>query len=254
MPSVIIYGGSVIGACVDFYLAERGANVTAVKRAGSANGASGRSGGFLALYWYQGTPVDPLARQSFDLHVNLSERVGTDWGSRRVQTLGIAASSRRNLSRLRSAQAPDWLRPHAAAHNQLGTPETTAQVTPEFFTKGMLKASGTEMIEGAVEGVIMEGERTIGVLVDGKPLTADPTVIAMDPWSLLACQWLPSVCGLKDHSLVFRYTPDDPKALFVELEDEYGEVSPPKSCRAQTVRLLSAAFPVKRRYPSTRPT
>jgi glycine/D-amino acid oxidase-like deaminating enzyme len=46
MPSVIIYGGSVIGACVDFYLAERGADITAVERAGSANGASGRSGGF----------------------------------------------------------------------------------------------------------------------------------------------------------------------------------------------------------------
>jgi glycine/D-amino acid oxidase-like deaminating enzyme len=46
MPSVIIYAGSVIRTCVDFYLAERGADIIAVERGGSANGASGRSDGF----------------------------------------------------------------------------------------------------------------------------------------------------------------------------------------------------------------
>ena len=46
MPSVIIYAGSVIRACVDFYLTKRGADITAVERAGSAIGAPGRSGGF----------------------------------------------------------------------------------------------------------------------------------------------------------------------------------------------------------------
>ena len=230
MTSVIICGGGVIGACVAFYLAERGADVTVVERNGVANGASGKSGGFLALDWCRGTPVDPLARRSFDLHAELAERVGIDWGYRRVETLGVAASPRRNLSRLRSAQAPDWLGPDAAVHGQLGTPDTTAQVTPDLFTKGMLTASGAKVFEGAVEGVFLEDGRATGVRVDGKPLTGDATVIAMGPWSVIACPWLPlpGVYGLKGHSLVFRYTPDDPKALFVELENDEGEISTPE--------------------------
>ena len=94
----------------------------------------------------------------------------------------------------------------------------------------MLTASGAEVVEGVVNGVILEDGRATGVLVDGKPLVADATVIAMGPWSVLACQWLPlpGVYGLKGHSLVFRYTPDDPKALFVELEDEDGKISTPE--------------------------
>jgi glycine/D-amino acid oxidase-like deaminating enzyme len=230
VTSVIICGGGVIGACVAFYLAERGADVTVVERAGIANGASGKSGGFLALDWCRGTPVDPLARRSFDLHAELAERVGIDWGYRRVETLGVAASPRRDLSRLRTAPAPDWLGPDAAVHGQLGTPETTAQVTPDLFTKGMLAASGAEVVEGGVEGVILQDGRATGVLVDGNPLVADAIVIAMGPWSVLACQWLPlpGVYGLKGHSLVFRYAPNDPKALFVELEDEDGEISTPE--------------------------
>jgi hypothetical protein len=72
-------------------------------------------GQFLALYWCQGTPVDPLVRWSFDLHVDLSERIGIDWSSRRVETLGIAARPRRNLSRLQSAPAPGWLGADAAS-------------------------------------------------------------------------------------------------------------------------------------------
>ena len=55
-------------------------------------------------------------------------------------------------------------------------------------------------------------------------------VIAMGPWSILACRWLslPPVYGLKGHSIVFRYTPPDPRALFVELETESGEVETPE--------------------------
>ena len=54
--------------------------------------------------------------------------------------------------------------------------------------------------------------------------------IAMGPWFILAYQWLPlpGVYGLKGHSLVFRYTPETPRALFVESEDHAGEISTPE--------------------------
>ena len=49
-------------------------------------------------------------------------------------------------------------------------------------------------------------------------------------WFILACQWLPlpGVYGLEGHSLVFRYTPETPRALFVESEDHAGEISTPE--------------------------
>ena len=228
--NIIICGGGVIGTCAAYYLTQRGAEVTVIERAGVANGASGKSGGFLAMDWCRGTPVDPLARRSFALHAELAESIGIDWGYRRVETLGVAASPRRDLSRLRQQDGLGWLGSDAAVHGQLGTPETTAQVTPDLFTKGMLEASGALLLEAAVDGIVLEDGRATGVLVGGAPIAADAVVIAMGPWSVLACQWLPlpGVYGLKGHSLVFRYTPDDPKALFVELEDHDGDISTPE--------------------------
>ena len=77
---VVICGGGVIGTCAAYYISKRGTDVTVVERAGVANGASGKSGGFLAMDWCRGTPVDPLAQRSFALHAELAESFGTDWG------------------------------------------------------------------------------------------------------------------------------------------------------------------------------
>jgi glycine/D-amino acid oxidase-like deaminating enzyme len=94
------------------------------------------------------------------------------------------------------------------------------------------QAAGAELMAGTVEGVALseDGRRITGALVDGKVMQADIVVIAMGPWSILACQWLPlpAVYGLKGHSLVFRYTPSQPRALFVEIETETGEIETPE--------------------------
>ena len=75
------------------------------------------------------------------------------------------------------------------------------------------------------------GRAAKAVLVDGEAIAADAVVIAMGPWSVLACQWLslPAVHGLKGHSLVFRHhQPEGPRALFVEFESEDGRVYSPE--------------------------
>jgi glycine/D-amino acid oxidase-like deaminating enzyme len=64
---VIICGGGVIGACTAYFLARRGIEVTVVERTEVAAAASGKAGGFLALDWCAGTPLDALARRSFEL-------------------------------------------------------------------------------------------------------------------------------------------------------------------------------------------
>ena len=231
---VLICGGGVIGTSIAYFLSQRQVEAVVVERTGIANAASGKSGGFLALDWCDGSPLAPLARRSFELHGSLAESLGRDWGYRRVETLGVVASAHRDVSRHRNLPSPDWLGDAAAVHGRLGTPETTAQIHPAEFTNAMMAAAiegGAELVEGRVEGVALspDGARVAGAIVDGEELPADAVVIAMGPWSVLACQWLPlpETYGLKGHSLVFEYQPS-PESLFVELETEAGETTSPE--------------------------
>ena len=68
---VAICGGGVIGACTAYFLTQRGIDVTVVERTEVAAAASGKAGGFLALDWCAGSPLDALARRSFALHAAL---------------------------------------------------------------------------------------------------------------------------------------------------------------------------------------
>ena len=239
LSRVVICGGGVIGTSIAYFLSLRGVETVVVERTAVANAASGKSGGFLALDWCRGTPVDPLARRSFALHEELASTLGKelnlDWGYRRLDTLSVAVSERRDCGDMGRMERLDWLGPTAAVCEQIGTEETTAQVHPALFTQSMMKAAearGAQLVTGTVEGVALsqDGRRVTGAIVDGDNLEADAVVIAMGPWSILACKWLPlpAVYGLKGHSLVFRFSPADPRALFVELETDAGEIETPE--------------------------
>src|SRR5215471_13302589 len=83
---ILICGGGVIGASIAYFLSRRGAQAVVIERTGLACAASGKSGGFLALDWCDGSPLGPLARRSFALHASLAEELGNDWGYRRLET------------------------------------------------------------------------------------------------------------------------------------------------------------------------
>src|SRR4030088_2392079 len=85
---VVICGGGVIGACTAYFLSRRDIDVIVVERTDVAAAASGKAGGFLALDWCAGTPLDALARRSFGLHAALPGEIAGDWGSR-----GMTASA-----------------------------------------------------------------------------------------------------------------------------------------------------------------
>ena len=230
---VLICGGGVIGASIAYFLSCRGVDVIVVERTGIACAASGKSGGFLALDWCDGTPLEALARRSFALHASLPERIGDDWGYRRLTTYGGSAGAGEGRPR-RNAHGVDWLANSVAVDRRLGSTATTAQVHPGRFTAAMMRAAeaqGAELRLGRVTGLVRDAARVKGVEVDGGIIEGDAVVIAMGPWSILAAGWLPlpAVLGLKGHSLVFETGAKIPaEALFLEYQEASGSVQSPE--------------------------
>ena len=233
---VLICGGGVIGASIAYFLSRRGVEATVIERTGLACAASGKSGGFLALDWCDGTPLDALARRSFALHTRLAEQIGGDWGYRRLSTYGGFANTGGRTSGHGAGTNPDWLSAGVTVHRRLGSTETTAQIHPAAFTTAMMRAAqerGAKLRLGRVTGVPRRGDsgKIRGVVVDGETVEGDAVVIAMGPWSILAAAWLPlpAVFGLKGHSLVFETGTRLPaEALFLECREADGALQAPE--------------------------
>src|ERR1700682_2630257 len=130
-----------MGAAVSYFRASRGVAVTVVERSGVACAASGKSGGFLALDWCDGSPLGPLARASFALQSELARRLPTDYCSPRMGTCMLAARERGAITGGHRVTAPPWLDGAGVVTAALGSPETTAQVHPARFTAALLDAA-----------------------------------------------------------------------------------------------------------------
>ena len=224
---VVICGGGVIGACTAFFLARRGVEVIVVERTGVANAASGKAGGFLALDWCAGTPLDALARRSFQLHATLAREIAGDWGHRPMSAYqGLVV--REHDARRRASGGLDWLADGVVIAGRLGSPATTASVHPGKFTAGVMGAArslGAGLRRGRVTGIMRSTHDASarGVEVDGGVIEADAVIIAMGPWSLLAAEWmtLPAVFGQRSPSVVYDTGSDVPAdALFLDYHDE----------------------------------
>src|ERR1700752_651207 len=106
---VIVCGAGVVGASVAYFLARRGVGVTVLERTAVACGASGKSGGFLALDWCDDSPLGPLARASFALPAELARRISADYGYRRMDTFMLAAREKGRLAGGHRVTPPAWI-------------------------------------------------------------------------------------------------------------------------------------------------
>ena len=135
---VVICGGGAIGAAVACFASRRGALPIVIERHEVAGAASGKSGGFLALDWCSGSPLDRLARRSFELHAELSSELGDPWGYRRLTTYsGYAAKD----DAARGPPARPWLAGGVTITGRLGSAGSTAVVDPRAFTTGLMRAA-----------------------------------------------------------------------------------------------------------------
>ena len=143
----------MIGASIAYFLSCRGLKATVIESTGLACAASGKSGGFLARDWCDGTPLAPLARRSFALHGQLNEKLAGNWGYRRLDTYGGFAcfprSAWRLPPRLAFVEGEGW--------PALGSRDSTAQIHPGQFTAAMMRAAaaqGAELLLGRVTAML----------------------------------------------------------------------------------------------------
>jgi glycine/D-amino acid oxidase-like deaminating enzyme len=226
---VVVCGGGVIGACTALFLSRRGVEVTVVERTEVAAAASGKAGGFLALDWCAGTPLDALARRSFHLHATLPDQLAGDWAYQRMSAYSGSVAATRDHRPGRSARL-NWLSDCVEITHRLGTPNSTAIVHPRKFTTAIMAAAqgnGARILTGRVTGIARcaDGSAATGVEVDGRLIEAGAVVIAMGPWSVLAASWmeLPAVYGQQSPSLVYDTGGEVPaEALFLDYHQEDG--------------------------------
>ena len=218
---VVVCGAGVVGASVAYFLARRGVAVTVLERTAVACGASGKSGGFLALDWCDDSELGPLARASFALHAELARDLKTDYGYRRVDTFMVAAREQGTMAGGHRVTPPGWVDGEGVVRAELGSTETTAQLHPEQFTTALIEGArrhGATLRIGVVEDLVQRDGAARGVRVDGATLEADAVVLAMGPWTgrLATPLKLPRIYGLKGYSVTLEAAGIPAHALFLD--------------------------------------
>ena len=140
---VLICGGGVIGASIAYFLSRRGAKATVIERTGVACAASGKSGGFLALDWCDGTSARGSGAAELCAPCEpRGQRSAGDWGYRRLTTYGGSAAAANRAARVgRGAQPSIGCRMGCAWIAGWARPTRRRRFTPAQFTAALMQAA-----------------------------------------------------------------------------------------------------------------
>ncbi|KAI1811038.1 FAD dependent oxidoreductase [Poronia punctata] len=257
---------------------------------GIAGGASGKAGGLLAL-WAFPENIVPLSFRLHD-ELAREHGGDKRWGYRRCwasqidckargtttaaaaaaaegnqpsntgksKSAGLHRDHHKDPSTLRRLGVPDdldWLDSSSSsslsAYENIGTPENTAQVHPELFTRSMAQLAedaGARIVTGARVTAISrsaDDSRVEGVTYvdkDGaeKTLATTHCVVAAGPWTATLLPEIP-VRASRAHSVVIKTpAPLSAYALFTQIKLPVGFRTPSSERKAAT---SSAAVPLR---------
>ena len=213
---VVIVGGGVVGCATAYFLARKGVQVTIVEREAVGSCASGFAAGLLNPLNGHGIPgpLEPLARESFRMHGELSEEVkaetGVDPQLQSTPCIWVAFSEgelQEVLELFQLSQRLDgfparWLEveevlslePRASPHAlRAMMVEGIGQLSSYAYTLGLAKAAenrGATILHGTAQGLVRSNGRVSGVRVGGEVLACEKLVLAMGPWTGQVAGWL----------------------------------------------------------------
>lgn len=159
------------------------------------------------------------------------------------ESISLEKRSDRAISLLRAAGVPkdlDWIAAESInSYEEMGTPDTTAQVHPYQFTTSMAElaeekgvkivygsATGIEQKDGAVSSVTYKEKESGGE----KTIKADAVILTAGPWTREIWPKAP-ISALRAHSVTIRPTrPVSGYALFTSID-----LPKPNSKRTKTV-------------------
>jgi glycine/D-amino acid oxidase-like deaminating enzyme len=257
LRNIVIVGGGIIGSTTAYYLTRHPSynpsihKITIIEAQSIASGASGKSGGLLALWAYPANIV-PL---SFKLHAELATEHdgGNRWGYRTVHCGSLRAAGQVRQVSSGEAEAEgskewqklpktnskgkefatdiphdlDWFDPGAVrSYTEMGTPETTAQVHPFQFTTSMAdlaQQAGVQVTLGSVTALDYSGPHGVkSVTYEDKvtkhihTLPATDIVLAAGPWTSHVFPEAP-IDAIRAHSVIIK-AEVTPYAVFSEID------------------------------------
>ena len=220
---VAVVGGGLVGAATAYFLSREGISTVVVERDGVATHASGFSYAALGTFdeaGMTGTHYD-VASEGMRLHEELAgslyEETGVNVELRERPSLSLAFGEE-EADAARNPQGADlarrtwevdtrgysvrWVdqteareiepRISPAAVGAVYT-EGTRDVNAHRLTLALATAAesrGARVLHGNVSGLVRNGSRVRGVVLDDDEVSCDRVVLAMGPWSEAASDWL----------------------------------------------------------------
>jgi glycine oxidase len=206
--NVVIIGGGVIGCAIGLRLAQAGAEVTVLEKSLPGAEASSAAAGILGAQAESGGdgPFFRMCLESRARYAAFAEELeslsGIAIGYRRCGLLDVALDEEaaQSLETLAAAQRALGLKAELLSDDQVRSLEPAlapgvarvahfpddAQVDNRLLVQALSVAAARANVRfrtGAVRGVLRDGDRAVGVDLDGERLGADAVVVAAGAWT-----------------------------------------------------------------------